>query len=74
MHGTCLRETRLLGLHEVPDAPGSEWHFCTGSLPGLDIVVNLDYFGLYFLDIRRSFHPFGNVREAPAYATATALH
>lgn len=43
MHGT-RRETRLLGLHEVLAAPGSEWHFCTGSLPGLDIVKSLDYY------------------------------
>lgn len=47
MHGTCLLEVRLLRLHEVPAAPGSEWHFCTGSLPGLDIVVNPDYRALF---------------------------
>lgn len=43
MHGACSREFRLPGLHEAPAAPGSEWHFCTGSLPGLDIVVDLDF-------------------------------
>lgn len=42
MPGTSLREIRLPGLQGVPPvlaAPGSEWHFCTGSLLCLDIIV-----------------------------------
>lgn len=65
MHGTCLREVRLLGLHEELAAPGSEWHFCTGSLPGLDIVVNLDYSALFPRHFRQSFHSNIKTHETP---------
>lgn len=66
MHGTCLREIRLLGVHEEPAAPGSEWHFCTGSLPDLDIVVNLDYLVLFPRHLHRSSHSSIKAHETPS--------
>jgi len=73
MHGTCLREIRLLGLHEEPVAPGSEWHFCTGSLPGLDIVIN-DYSVLFPRHLRQSSHSNIKAHKIPSFNVPVALY
>ncbi|KAG7203428.1 hypothetical protein KM043_013495 [Ampulex compressa] len=62
--GTIRRVFRLPGLQEVPavlPAPGSEWHFCTGSLLCLDIIV------LFYL----ATEPVTPAPSSPLFSMAT---